>query len=128
MATRLTWETAIDVLLERVPELLPVYQRLLDQEGPPIDQYNLIARAAEWAQALATGASTDPGADAVLRRLGALLEEMAASDDPFLPDLMGAGFVEALDPDAPGYAYTVGLLGPASRAQVESWYGPLGSA
>lgn len=124
MPDKLTYDNAVDVLLTRVPELRPVYQQLLDMEGPPIDQYNLIANAARYAEGLAPQASSDPAVEDMLQRLAAVLEEMAAaSDEPYLPDLMGAGFVEALNPDAPGFAYLVGLMGPASRAQVVSWFG-----
>ncbi len=124
MADELTFDNAVDVLLTRIPELRPVYQHVLDMEGPPIDQYNLIANAARCAEGLAPQASSDPQVEDMLQRLAALLEEMASDyDDPYLPDLMGAGFVEALNPDAPGFAYLVGLMGPASRAQFVSWFG-----
>lgn len=124
MADKLTFDNAVDVLLTRTPELRSVYEHLLDMEGPPIDQYNLIANTARYAEGLAPQAPDDPAVADMLRRLAAVLEEMAASDDPYLPDLMGAGFVEAMNPDAPGFAYLVGLMGPASRAQVVSWFGP----
>lgn len=54
----------------------------------------------------------------------ATLEEMAASDDQSMRDLMGAGFLEALDPDAPGFDYLVKFMGSASRAQVAGDFGP----
>lgn len=125
MADELTYYNVVEVLLARVPELRPVYQHLLDLEGSPIDQYNLIANAARYAEGVAPQAPSDPQVEDMLQRLAALLEEMASDyDDHYLPDLMGAGFVEAMNPDAPGFAYLVSLMGPASRAQVVSWFGP----
>jgi hypothetical protein len=67
---------------------------------------------------LAPQVPSDPTVEDMLRRLAAMLEEMATSKEPYLPDLMGAGFVEAMNPEAPGFDYLVGLTGPASRAQV----------
>lgn len=122
MAERLTWDNVIDELLARVPELRPVYQQQLDALGPPIGQYELIYHAARFAEGLAARAPGDPAAEDTLRRLAAVLEEMATSDDPYLTDLMGAGFVEAMRPAAPGFDYLVELLGPASRAYLPSWF------
>jgi hypothetical protein len=68
-------------------------------------------------------APNDPAAADTLRRLAAVLEEMATSKGPYLPEMMGAGFVEVLNPDAPGFHYLVGLMGPASRAEVEPEFG-----
>lgn len=124
MAGELTFDNAVDVLVARVPELRSIYQELLDDEGPPVRHYGFIDLSARFAQSLAALAPDDPAGAETLHRLAAVLEEMAASKEPYLPDLMGAGFVEALDPNAPGFNYLVGLMGPASREQVVSWFGP----
>lgn len=124
MARVLTWDNVIAEMLDRVPELRPVYQHLLDTEGWAIGAYTLIFEAARFAERLAVRIPADLEAQDTLCRLAALLEEMAASSGPYLPDLMGAGFVEALDPDAPSFEPLVGLMGPASQAQVTATFGP----
>ncbi len=123
MADVLTFDNAVDVLVARVPELGPIYQELLDDEGPPVRQYGFIAHVAWFAEALAAQAADDPAAADTLRRLAAILEEIVTSKKPYLHDLMAAGFVEAMNPDAPEFDYLVGLMGPASRAEVVSWFG-----
>jgi len=128
MAEPMTWENAIPALLERVPELRPVYQQLLDSEGPPIEQYTLMHAAIAFAEDLgrvAQGADTaSPRAAETLRRLMDALEEMATSCDPYLPDLAGAGFVEGMDPLDPGFDYLVSLMRPATRRMVVESFAP----
>lgn len=112
-----------------MPELRPVYQQLIDDEGlyddgPPVRPYGFFDRSARFVQQLAAQNFGDPALEDMLRRLAAMLEEMASDyDDSYLPDLMGAGFVEAMNPDAPGFGYLVGFMGPASRAQVVATFG-----
>lgn len=113
----------VDVLLIRVPELRPVYQQVLEDEGLPVPQYGVFSRSARFAQQLAARSSNDPAVEDMLRRLMAMLEEMVASDDQYLHDLMGAGFVEAMNPDAPRFDYLVKFMGPASRAMVAMLFG-----
>lgn len=126
MADKLTYNyfDVVDVLLTRVPELHPVYQQVLDDEGLPVPQYGVFSHSARFAQQLAARSPNDPAMEGMLRRLMAMLEEMVASDDQYLHDLMGAGFVEALDPNAPGFDYLVKFMGPASRAMVAAKFGP----
>ncbi len=123
MPDELTYDNVVEVLVARVPELQPIYEELLDHDDGEILRYPFIAHVAWFAEALAAQVAEDPTAADTLRRLAAVLEEIVTSKKPYLHDLMAAGFVEAMNPDAPGFDHVVGLMGPASRAEVELEFG-----
>ena len=124
----LTFDTVITVLLERVPEMRAVYQRLLDEEGPPIEQYTLIGSAVPFAYELCRWADRDlnaaPAARDTLRRLFGILDDMFDSNDQFLIDLAGTGFLEVMDPDDPCFEHLLALMSPPLAELVWSMFGP----
>lgn len=59
-------DDVVDVLLTRVPELRPVYQQLIDDEGPPVRPYGFFDRSARFAQQLAARSPNNPAMEDML--------------------------------------------------------------
>lgn len=128
MSQPLTFDTVVPALLERVPALRALYQQLLDKEGPPIGPFTLVGSAVPFAYELCRTADRDPDAAGAardtLRHLFAVLDEMFDSNDQFLIDLAGTGFLEAMDPDDPCFEHLLALMSPPTADLVRSMFGP----
>jgi hypothetical protein len=71
MADTLTFDNAVPALLKRVPELRPVYQRLVELEGrDAMRKYTLVGNAQHFAYDLCREAASTPDAAAKARSGG----------------------------------------------------------
>jgi hypothetical protein len=110
---------ALEQLVERVPELRPEWETHLDDYGEALPHV-FMADVARFTKGHVFTASND-----LLDRLAAAVEEMAASDDPDVENVVAVSYFEWFvlgDPDElEALAELRPRLGPKSLGLVELW-------
>lgn len=128
MEEPLTYEHAVEQMLTRIPELEPVYLRLLEEEGAPVLAFALLGDSVRFAYELCRKRGHDLDQDRqvedTLRRLMGYLEDGLGASDPLMHDFVGTGFIEIMDPDDPCFSYLKSLMGPLSRHDTDVIFGP----
>jgi len=108
-------------LLAEVPELRPVYEEHLDDNGDVLTHVLMGDVTRFFNQCVPESSGDGPEsrrAAEIVRQILSVLEDAVASGDPGMRELVSASFLENLDQDA-SYDEVTKLLGPNLQHQLE---------
>ncbi|HET9059435.1 MAG TPA: hypothetical protein VFN61_05900 [Acidimicrobiales bacterium] len=110
-------------LLDRVPELGPIYQEHLDDNGSVLPHVLMADVARFFNEVLATSLAGSPGsatAAADVRTILEVLEDSMEGAGQDWVEVVSASFLENLDPEDPEYDQARSLMGPRLREMLET--------
>jgi len=107
-------------LVGEVAALQPLYREHTDSDGTVL-VYPFFGDMTKLIQTWAAHGARERRRD--VRRILDLLEEALSSRDSDLDDLVSLGFVELLDPKAPGYDDVRSAMGPRLRNALAQYEG-----
>lgn len=113
-------EKLVRRLVDEVTALRPLYREHVDSDGTVL-AYPFFGDMTRLIQTWAAHHARERRRD--VRRILCLLEEALSSSDSGLDDLISLGFVELLDPKAPGYDELRSAMGPRVREQLTQYEG-----
>lgn len=106
-------------LLDQIPELEVLYWQYQDLFSDGISPYGLMHQVEEFtehlAQTLLSQETQDASTRGLLERILRFVDEMRASDNPDVSQLIALGFLEYLSVKDPTYPLIGSLLGTSSR-------------